>query len=195
MRRTGIVALFVLVGSTAGAVSPPWRRTETREPCTSFNALRAPFFGDLHVHTSFSADAYIFGTRGTPRQAYDFARGIGTATLADENEAQTRTARIDRPLDFMGVTDHGEWFGEVRLCSTPGSPVYDDTLSLAAGLAPYCAELRQVDANTPEEFSTVIDWQSPAGQRFPKKSVEFCFLPGVDCDAAAVSVWQDEQAA
>src|SRR5437867_55153 len=138
MHRMMVMALIVLVGSVAGAIAPPWQRTEVRQPCTSYSALRAPFFGELHVHTLFSADAYIFGTRGTPRQAYAFARGTGSVTLADENEAQTRSAHIDRPLDFMAVTDHAEFFGEVLLCSTPGSTVYDDTLSLANGLVPFC---------------------------------------------------------
>jgi hypothetical protein len=34
-----------------------------------------PFFGDTHLHTSFSMDAGAFGTRLGPREAYRFARG------------------------------------------------------------------------------------------------------------------------
>lgn len=34
------------------------------------NALRSAYFGDLHVHTGYSFDAYAFGTVATPYDAY-----------------------------------------------------------------------------------------------------------------------------
>src|SRR5262249_60078610 len=97
--RTAPTVFLVLAAATAGAASLPFPRTEAREPCASVAPLRTPFFGDLHVHTRFSADAYIFGTRVEPRDAYSFARG-NPIPLCDENEDQTRSAQIDRPLDF-----------------------------------------------------------------------------------------------
>jgi len=106
------------------APPPPWQRTEARADCADFDLMRRPHFGDLHVHTSYSADASIFGTRTGPRDAYSFATG-GEISLSDAVEQQTRRARIDRVLDFAAVTDHAEWLGEVRLCSDPASPVYD----------------------------------------------------------------------
>src|SRR5262245_64859195 len=48
------------------AVPGPWQRTETREPCASFNVTRTPYFGDAHVHTTNSVDA-ISSTPPTPR--------------------------------------------------------------------------------------------------------------------------------
>jgi hypothetical protein len=156
-----------------------------REPCAAYDLLRNPYVGDLHIHTRFSADAYIFGTRVDPRGAYGFAKG-GAVTLPDENEAQTRTARLDRPIDFAAVTDHAEWFGEVRLCSTPGSTVYDVDL---------CQLLRRPEPDLSTQFLTTVQWLFPAGIPTPPPSLPFCTLPGVDCDGAAVSVWQDIQAA
>src|SRR5262245_23719309 len=176
----------VLCTAVAVAATPPWQRTETREPCAAVAPLRQPFFGDLHVHTRFSADAYIFGTRVGPRDAYDFARG-GTIPVADTNEAQTRSATIDRQLDFMAVTDHSELFGEVDRCTTPGSPAFDVMT---------CQLLRRVEHTSPDEFNTTVQWLFPLGIPNPPRSLPFCTTtPGVDCDAASISVWQEIQAA
>lgn len=168
----------------AGAVAAPWQRTEERAPCASFEPLRQPWFGDLHVHTRYSADAHIFGTRVGPREAYDFARGAEIA-LADDAEQQTRSARLERPLDFAAVTDHAEFFGEVDICSSPGSPLYEDEM---------CRRLRQPD-DPGDRFDVTVAWLYPAGIPNPPASHAFCNLPGIDCDAAAASVWQEMQAA
>ena len=179
------VVVLVVAATLAGAATPPWQRTETREPCASAVATRQPFFGDLHVHTRWSADAYIFGTRVGPRDAYDFARG-GTIPISDDLEVQSRSATIDRPLDFMAVTDHSELFGEVDVCTTPGSSVFDVVT---------CQLLRQVDTTGEEEFNATVQWLFPVGIDNPPPGLSFCDTPGVDCDAAAVSVWGEMQAA
>ncbi len=127
MRRSAVILAVALAGSIARPAPPPWQRTEARQPCTSSDLFRTPYFGDLHIHTRFSADAYIFGTRVGPRDAYAFAQGAAIP-FADDDEMQTRSSRIDRPLDFAAVTDHSEFFGEVRICDTPESSVYDGHL-------------------------------------------------------------------
>ncbi len=174
----------VAPATTGAALTAPWQRTEAREACADFDLFRHAYFGDLHIHTRYSADAYIFGTRGDARDAYAFARGA-PIPVADEREQQTRTATIDRPLDFAAVTDHAEYFGEVDLCSRPGSPVYDDAL---------CQLLRQSEPPREQVIATVR-WLSLLGSRDPRPSLDFCASPGVDCDAAAVSVWKEIQAA
>ena len=55
--------------------SPVVDYTETREPCADRNRNRNLYFGDLHVHTRLSFDAYGYEVRTTPAQAYGFAKG------------------------------------------------------------------------------------------------------------------------
>ena len=64
-----------------------------------------PFFGDTHLHTSFSMDAGAFGARLNPRDAYRFARG-------EQVTASTgQPAKLSRPLDFLVVADHSDNMG------------------------------------------------------------------------------------
>jgi hypothetical protein len=96
-----------------------------RARCADHDPMRQPLYGDLHVHTGFSMDAWVLGTLVTPDDAYRFARGeeIGLPPYRDDGRPAS-TSRIDRPLDFAAVTDHAEWLGEVRLCRDPASPSY-----------------------------------------------------------------------
>lgn len=64
-----------------------------------------PFFGDTHLHTSYSFDAGAFGARLTPRDAYAFARGAEVTASAGER------AKLSRPLDFLVVADHSDAMG------------------------------------------------------------------------------------
>ena len=63
------------------------------------------YWGDLHLHSQLSADAYILQTRLTKDQAFEFARG---QTVQADNGMP---ARLRRPLDFLAVTDHAEYLG------------------------------------------------------------------------------------
>ena len=168
----------------AAGTGAPWQRTEERAACRSFDPLRQPYFGDLHIHTRYSADAYVYGTKVGPRDAYAFAQGA-SISLTDDQEQQTRSTRLDRPLDFAAVTDHSEFFGEVNLCITPGTPLYDTEM---------CRNLRKPD-DPLDRFNVTVQWLYPAGIDDPPRSHLFCNTPGVDCDAEAVTVWTEMQAA
>ena len=63
------------------------------------------YFGDTHLHTSYSTDAGMMGCRLGPDEAYRFARG-------EEVTSSTGVrARLQRPLDFLVVSDHSENLG------------------------------------------------------------------------------------
>jgi len=64
-----------------------------------------PFFGDTHVHTSFSMDAGAAGCRLGPVDAYRFAKGEEVTASSGQR------AKLSRPLDFIVVTDHSDGFG------------------------------------------------------------------------------------
>lgn len=83
------------------------------------NPLKDAFFGETHVHTSYSLDAYIGGARLTPVDAYRFAKG-GDVTI------NGLTHNIVRPLDFAAVSDHAEYLGEMHATQVQGTPGYDD---------------------------------------------------------------------
>lgn len=82
------------------------------------NPDRNAYFGETHLHTSWSVDAWVFGNRITgPDDAYKYAQG---QTI---KHPLGYDITIDTPLDFMGVTDHSEYVGVTREANTPGSYV------------------------------------------------------------------------
>ena len=80
------------------------------------NPEREAFFGETHVHTSWSFDAYIYGnTKAGPEDAYKFALG---QTITHPGGYPIK---ITRPLDFMAVTDHAEYVGVIPQANDPSS--------------------------------------------------------------------------
>ena len=90
----------------------PPQSARSVQPASSLNNV---YFGDLHIHSNLSADAYLFGNRRDLDDTYRFARGE-SATIATGEVIE-----ITRPLDFAAVTDHAEGFGRVMACYTPAS--------------------------------------------------------------------------
>jgi len=78
---------------------------------------RNAYFGDLHVHTTWSADAFAFGTTARPRDAYRYARGQPLAHPAGF-EMQLR-----QPLDFYAITDHALFLGMVAALADTSTEV------------------------------------------------------------------------
>lgn len=82
------------------------------------NPDREAYFGETHVHTSWSFDAFIFGNHVTgPADSYKYFKG---ETI---KHPLGYDIKIETPLDFAGVTDHSEYVGTVRLSNDPNSPI------------------------------------------------------------------------
>tara|TARA_E500000331_G_scaffold71765_2_gene66496 strand:+ start:14170 stop:16284 length:2115 start_codon:yes stop_codon:yes gene_type:complete len=78
-------------------------------------AKRKALFGDMHVHTTYSFDAYAFGTLATPYDAYRYARGKAI------QHPTGMTMKLRQPLDFYAVTDHAMFLGISRIAADPNS--------------------------------------------------------------------------
>ena len=128
MRRLmGTIAMiglsFLLSGCSDPDIVPETHISTPPSPARAVEVerfpLRTALFGDLHVHTSWSADAYTGGNRLGPNTAYRFARG-------EKVELQTGAeAQLQTPLDFVALTDHAEGFETQLPCTMmPGSPEF-----------------------------------------------------------------------
>jgi hypothetical protein len=80
----------------------------SRAPYSPYADLRyptRPYFGDTHLHTSFSMDAGAFGVRLSPGDAYRFGRGEQVTSSTGQ------PVKLARPLDFLVVADHSDGMG------------------------------------------------------------------------------------
>jgi hypothetical protein len=110
---------------TAAATAPTVEQLEAAVPEI---LLKDAYFGETHVHTSYSLDAYIGGARITPDEAYRFAKGQDVTVNGQKHN-------IGRPLDFVAVSDHAEFIGEMYSTQVPGAKGGDN---------PMLAELRNL---------------------------------------------------
>ncbi len=143
--------------ATARAAAPAAAKAPVKQRLPGYSADRNAYFGDLHVHTQLSFDAYIFNVRRSPDDAYRFAKGeaIGHAQGYDIRLA-------GGPLDFVAVTDHAEYIGAIREAADPKSPL--SKLPVTEGLfSPEPAAIRAAftrvvtafrDNTLPKEFSS-----------------------------------------
>ncbi len=157
--------------------------TARSEPasCAAHDALRMPFFGDTHVHTALSFDAWEQGTHNRPRDAYRFARGEEVGVQPYDAEGRPlRRVRLRRPLDFAVVTDHAEMLGETHLCQSPGQAGHDSLVCTVARRWPKLAYMIV--------SSQIFDVADPV-------RYGFCGESGTACIEAARGPWQEIQAA
>lgn len=85
---------------------------------------RQALFGDLHVHTRYSFDAYIFNVRATPEDAYRYARGEPI-----EHPLGYPIRLRGGPLDFYAVTDHATYLGVLDAFGNVEHPLWATPLA------------------------------------------------------------------
>jgi len=109
---TGLMALGVISSAWAQDVGSPSREEIEKalpkppySPYVNRDFPTRPFFGDTHLHTSFSMDAGAFGARLGPKEAYRFARGEQLTASSGQ------PVKLSRPLDFLVVADHSDNMG------------------------------------------------------------------------------------
>ncbi len=135
-------------------------------------AEQSVYWGDLHVHTELSFDAYAFGSTASPRDAYRFAKGQPLML------ANGTVARIDRPLDFAAVTDHAATFDVLYLCT---DPMYIDNH--------YCRTLRE--ARDKRDGRTLFnDFLLPIVGATEPASAAICSDDEFSCPDAMINQWQ-----
>ena len=94
------------------------------------NPLKNVYFGEQHLHTVNSPDAFAFGTRNTPDDAYRFCKGEAFKKSTSGEVIQKAT-----PYDWCAVTDHSEYLGMMPLLLDPDSVLRDTPIGkmMAAG--------------------------------------------------------------
>lgn len=154
---------------------PGFVYSEEREACAEQYPTKKAMWGDLHIHTAVSADAYPDGTRVMPDDAYRFAKGEAIALPSQEGSELTKI-KLRRPLDFASVTDHAETYGQGYICRYKGEfPGYDSEP---------CITYRKGGDKGLRLFMTNNALIKPA------RNKEVCGEDGAYCDAADGIVWQ-----
>jgi len=100
-------------------VGGTWAADSAGEPGRSSgkkNPLNNVYFGEQHLHTQNSPDAFAMGTRNTPDDAYNFCKGKAIKKNTSGEMVQKKT-----PYDWCAVTDHAEYFGVFPQFSDPNS--------------------------------------------------------------------------
>jgi len=112
MRKKIVPTIVALVSMTQPLYAQTLAGTQS-----SVGSLRKVYFGDLHLHTIYSFDAYLGGAPTTPDQAYKFAQGHPISY-------EGSTVKRAWPLDFLAVTDHAEDIGVVNELNDPNSSLF-----------------------------------------------------------------------
>ncbi|MFT4566577.1 MAG: hypothetical protein ACI9FN_001538 [Saprospiraceae bacterium] len=119
------VVLFTIIGcgetkeneTSADSVTT----TITSESAThtdGYSEIKNAYFGNLHIHTSWSFDGYTNGSVTDPEDAYRWALGEAIPGGGGGGDMQIKV-----PLDWYAVSDHAEYMGVFKQMENPNSPI------------------------------------------------------------------------
>jgi hypothetical protein len=114
LAMTAVVLSLVVGNVVAESVGEPGRDANKANP------LKNVYFGEQHMHTRNSFDAFTIGVNQTWDQAYEYAKGKEVKLSTTGERMQKRT-----PYDFVAITDHAEYFGVLKEFANPDSPLAD----------------------------------------------------------------------
>ncbi|MEE3327760.1 MAG: DUF3604 domain-containing protein [Myxococcota bacterium] len=166
--------------------------SEDREACSNRNELRQPFWGELHVHSQLSMDAWLWQVRGTPDEVYAFAQGQPLGLAPYEDGQPQRKTQLERALDFAALTDHASYQGEVYLCTQKGSAKYE-----SEGCKIYRGEV-EAPPGPSGDFAARMGALSQSldpNNEVPSRNPTLCGEDMKECQDAMTLVWQEQQAA
>ena len=108
------------------------------------NPTKDAYFGNLHIHTSWSFDGYTNGCLTTPDDAYRWAKGQEIPGGGDGTPL-----KILKPLDWYAVSEHAEYMGVFKQMENPESPFSE---------LPIAKRITSDDASVAfEAFAEVLD--------------------------------------
>ena len=129
----GIATVFLLAAfaghdvcaEEAGLIGEPGRGAGGKNP------LKNVYFGEEHMHTRNSFDAFTAGVSATWDDAYNFAKGKEIKLSTSGEKMKRRT-----PYDFVAITDHAEYYGVLKEFDNPKSDLAksDFAKSIVAGV-------------------------------------------------------------
>ncbi|BFM15799.1 DUF3604 domain-containing protein [Maricurvus nonylphenolicus] len=138
------------------------------------NPLKNVYFGDTHVHTSWSFDSYLSGNRKGPEEAYRFAQGEPMTLFSGE------VAQLTEPLDFVAIADHAESFGLFEGCTDKDlTPKQKD----------FCQQFDN------PSLSLLFDLKRDTLARPPKAPIDLCGEDGEFCRKHGKTTWSKMQQA
>lgn len=117
MRKTFGVATMLCAALLASNASAQDSSGEAGRGSGKPNPLNNVYFGEQHLHTANSPDAFAMGTRNTPDDAYRFCKGEAIKKSTTGKMVQKKT-----PYDWCAVTDHAEYLGIMPLIVEKGNP-------------------------------------------------------------------------
>ncbi len=117
---TALSLFTVSLASAANAVGEPGRDSKKANP------LKNVYFGEQHLHTRNSPDAFAAGSRQSWDDTFRYGRGeeVVLNTTATHNKIKRGT-----PYDFMAITDHAEYFGVMPRMIDPKDPLSKSALA------------------------------------------------------------------